>query len=172
MRSLVVDVSEIVQRLDDLEKRFATAERERDQYRQLYLETMERCRKLELGILSSKSEHVPKDGSQLSLDVLTMVLGDRQRAELEAALAAAEAGQEVRAHTRAKPPGRKPIPEHPAAIRDSSASARGRARGTRCVRAHRRGGQRGRRAQPRVAGCRTHRPTEVRAKRARPRRFD
>jgi len=112
MRNLVVDVSEIVHRLDDLEKRFATAERERDQYRQLYLQTMERCRKLELGILSSKSEHLAADGSQLSLDVLTMVLDDRQRAELEAALAAAEAGQEVKAHTRSKPTGRKPIPEH------------------------------------------------------------
>jgi len=109
----VVDVAEIVQRLDELEKRFATAERERDQYRQLYLETMERCRKLELGLLSSKSEHLPKDESQLSLDVLTMVLDERQRAELDAALdAAAEEAQDVRGHTRRKPTGRKPIPEH------------------------------------------------------------
>ena len=75
----MVDVAEIAERLDDLEKRFATAERERDQYRQLYLETMERCRKLELGLLSSKSEHLPKNESQLSLDVLTMVLDERQR---------------------------------------------------------------------------------------------
>lgn len=110
----MVDVAEIVQRLDDLERRFATAERERDQYKQLYLETMERCRKLELGLRSSKSEHLPKDETQLSLDVLTMVLDDRQRAELEAALAAAEAEgeQEVRGHVRRKPTGRKPIPEH------------------------------------------------------------
>jgi hypothetical protein len=43
---------------------------------------MERCRKLELGLLSSKSEHLPKNESQLSLDVLTTVLDDRQRAEL------------------------------------------------------------------------------------------
>ena len=105
-------VAEIAHRLDELEKRFAAAERERDEYRALYLETMERCRKLELGILSSKSERVADNGAQLSLDVLAMVLGDRKRAELEAALAAANADQEVKAHTRRPPTGRKPLPEH------------------------------------------------------------
>jgi transposase len=108
----VSSVEQIAQRLDELEKRFAVAERERDEYRALYLETMERCRKLELGILASKSEHLPEGGAQLSLDVLSMVLGDRQRAELEAALAAAAADQEVKAHTRRPPTGRKPLPEH------------------------------------------------------------
>ena len=108
----MTSVEQIVQRLDELEKRFATAERERDEYRALYLETMERCRKLELGILASKSEHLPDGGAQLSLDVLSMVLGDRQRAELEDALAAANEEREVKAHTRRKPTGRKPLPEH------------------------------------------------------------
>src|SRR5580692_9156709 len=56
---------------------------------------MDRCRKLELGILASKSEHLPDGGAQLSLDVLSMVLGDRQRAELEAALAAANEEQQI-----------------------------------------------------------------------------
>ena len=112
-------VEQIVQRLDELEKKFAAAERERqaaarerDEYRALYLETMERCRKLELGILASKSEHLPDGGAQLSLDVLSMVLGDRQRAELDAALAAANAEQVIPEHTRRKPAGRKPLPEH------------------------------------------------------------
>ena len=108
----MTSVEQIVQRLDELEKRFATAERERDEYRALYLETMDRCRKLELGILASKSEHLADGGAQLSLDVLSMVLGDRQRAELEAALAAANEEQEIPAHTRRKPTGRKPLPEH------------------------------------------------------------
>ncbi len=106
------DVAEIVQRLDELEKRFATAERERDEYRALYLETMERCRKLELGILSSKSEHLPENQAQLSLGVLSMMLGERQLADLDAALEAANADQEVKGHTRRKPTGRKPLPEH------------------------------------------------------------
>lgn len=106
------DVAEIVRRLDELEKQFAKAQRERDEYRRLYLEMMERCRKLERGLLSSKSEHLSKDDSQLTLDVLSMMLGDRQRAELDAALAAANAEQKVRAHKRQKPTGRKPIPEN------------------------------------------------------------
>ncbi len=105
-------VAAIAQRLDELEKRFAVAERERDEYRALYLETMERCRKLELGLLAQKSEHLPDNGAQLSLDVLSMVLNDRQRADLEAALAAATAEQPVKAHTRRPPTGRKPLPEH------------------------------------------------------------
>jgi hypothetical protein len=87
----VTDVAEILQRLNDLEQRFASTERERDEYRALYLETMERCRKLELGLLASKSERLPDDGSQLSLDVLTMVLTERQRAQLDEALKAAAA---------------------------------------------------------------------------------
>lgn len=106
------DVAQIVQRLELLEQQFATAQRERDEYRRLYLEMMERCRLLERGILGSKSEHLDKDSPQLSLDVLSMMLDERQRTELEAALAEANAEQEIPAHTRRKPTGRKPIPEH------------------------------------------------------------
>jgi transposase len=108
----VTDVEQIAARLDVLEKRVAVAEQEREAYRKLYIETMERCRKLELGLLASKSEHLPDPGPQLSLDVLSMVLDERKRAELEAALAAANAEQEIPAHTRRKPTGRKPLPEH------------------------------------------------------------
>lgn len=104
-------IEQIAQRLGQLEKDFAIAQRERDEYRALYIETMERCRKLELGLLASKSEHLPDNGAQLSLDVLSLILDDRQRAQLEAALAATDE-QEVKAHTRKKPTGRKPLPEH------------------------------------------------------------
>jgi transposase len=107
-----VGVAEIGKRLDELEKRVATAEREREEYRALYLQTMERCRKLELGILGSKSEHVPENEAQLSLGVLSMVLNERQLADLDAAIATANAEQDVKAHTRRKPTGRKPLPEH------------------------------------------------------------
>jgi len=108
----VIDVAEIVQRLDELEKRVSTAVHEREQYRTLYLDTMERCRKLELGMLASKSERLPENEAQLSLGILSMMLGERQAAELDAALAAANAEQEVKGHTRRKPTGRKPLPEH------------------------------------------------------------
>lgn len=95
-----------------IEERLAKLEKERDEYRRLYLEMMAQCRKLELGLLASKSEHLRAADSQLSLDVLSMVLRDRERAALDAALAAANAEQEVRGHTRKKPTGRKPLPEH------------------------------------------------------------
>jgi len=59
----VTRIEQIAARLDELEKRIATAERERDEYRTLYLETMERCRKLEIGLLAPKSEHLPEGGA-------------------------------------------------------------------------------------------------------------
>jgi hypothetical protein len=96
----VPSLDDIARRLDDLDKRVGTAERERDECRALYLETMERCRKLERGIFASKSEHLSDGAAQLSLDVIAMALGERQAAELDAALAAANADQEISAHTR------------------------------------------------------------------------
>jgi transposase len=108
----VTSVADVMQRLEDLEKRFATAERERDEYRALYLDTMERCRKLELGMFASKSERLHENEAQLTLGVLSLVLSERQQADLDAALAAANAEQEIAAHKRRKPTGRKPLPEH------------------------------------------------------------
>lgn len=115
----MTSVDEILRRLEGLESRLATteknlatAERARDEYRQLYLETMERCRKLEVGIVSSKSEKLADSDAQLSLGVLAMVLGEREQAALDAALAAANADQKIPEHTRRKPTGRKPLPEH------------------------------------------------------------
>jgi len=104
----VADVAKLAARLDELEARVETSEQERDHYRQLYLEMMERCRKLERGLLGQKAERLPKDGSQLSLELLDMMLSEREKAELDAL--AVE--QEVRPHKRRKPTGRKPIPDH------------------------------------------------------------
>jgi hypothetical protein len=94
----VTTVEEIVQRLEGLEARLLTTEKalsstehERDEYRALYLETMERCRKLELGLLASKSERLPENEAQLSLGVLSMVLSERQLADLDAAIEASQA---------------------------------------------------------------------------------
>ncbi len=101
---------EITKRLDDLESRATVAEKQRDEYHRLYLEMMERCRKLELGILGSKSEHLPPTDGQLALGVLGMMLGDRERAATEAALKTEEI--KVPEHTRNKPTGRKPLPEN------------------------------------------------------------
>jgi transposase len=97
----VTDLEAIVRRVEELEK-------QRDEYRSLYLETMERCRRLERGLFAQqKSEHLSPDVSQM---VLEMLLGDRAKAELDAALKPEE--QEVAAHKRSKPTGRKPIPDN------------------------------------------------------------
>jgi transposase len=102
---------EIAKRLDDLEKEVAEIQRQRDEYHRLYLESMERCRMLERGILpSNKSEHLQPSDSQLALSVLGMMLDDRARADVEGALKKAEAV--IPEHTRSKPTGRKPIPEN------------------------------------------------------------
>ncbi len=106
------DAVAIEARLDELEKKFAASQHERDEYRRLYLEMMERCRKLERGLLGSKSEHRTPSEAQLSLDMIAMMLNDRERAELDAALAAGNAEQPVREHVRKKPTGRHPIAEH------------------------------------------------------------
>lgn len=100
----------LTQRLEALEKRVTEIDRQRDEYHRLYLEAMERCRMLERGILASKAERHHSDDSQLALSVLGMMLGDRERRDVEAALAEAET-IEVPEHTRHKPTGRKPIPE-------------------------------------------------------------
>ena len=78
---------------------------ERDQYRELYLKTLEQCRKLELGILGQKSERIVGDEAQLTMAVLATLLGKH-----DAAPPVVE--QPVREHTRAKPTGRKPLPEN------------------------------------------------------------
>lgn len=107
----MTSIEQIAHRLEQLEKQMIVVQRERDEYRALYLDTMERCRKLELGLLASKSERLPENEAQLSLGVLSMVLSERQLADLDAAIEASKAEQEVKAHIRRKPTGRKPLPE-------------------------------------------------------------
>lgn len=108
----MVDIDALVQRLDLLEQEqrrlhdaLQTVERARDDYRALYEQTLERCRKLERGILGQKAERLPANESQLSLDVLSSVLG------AQASAVASESTEEVRAHQRTKPTGRKPLPD-------------------------------------------------------------
>ncbi len=83
---------------------------ERDGYKKLYLETLELCRKLERGLLGQKREKLSAGDAQITMSLLGMLLGG------EAAASAAEEPtpapvEEVRAHTRQKPTGRKPLPE-------------------------------------------------------------
>jgi len=77
---------------------------QRDQYKKLYLDMLELCRKLERGILGQKREKLPSGEEQLTLDVLGMLLGGQPTPPPET--------EQVKAHERAKPTGRKPLPEN------------------------------------------------------------
>lgn len=111
----MTDLSALVQRLEVLEReqaamreRLSVVEQERDRYKSLYLETLERCRKLEKGLLGPKSERLRDDGAQLSLGVLELMFGDRSEVELQPETSE----QPVREHTRKKPSGRNTVPEN------------------------------------------------------------
>lgn len=109
------DLAELLRRVDLLEQEQAAirderdaAKQERDAYHALYLEMLERCRKLELGLRGQKSERLANE-AQLSFDMLGMMLaedGQTDLSELETET------QTVASHKRRKPTGRKPIPEH------------------------------------------------------------
>ena len=92
--------------LAQLKSENAQLAEERDHYRDLYQQAIERCRKLELGILGQKSERLVGDNAQLTMAVLQTLLGQNTvpppPVEKET----------VREHTRAKPTGRKPLPEN------------------------------------------------------------
>ncbi len=113
-----MDVSQLAQRIDELERRqeetaqaLAEAQAERDAYHELYLQMMERCRKLERGLLGQASERrrVP-DGGQMSFDVLSTMLSERDKAAIDELARQAEK-ETVREHERRKPTGRRPLPE-------------------------------------------------------------
>lgn len=110
----MADLEALVRRLDELErnqealrKELAEAAAARDAYHKLYLDTMERCRKLERGLMGKSSERLSGTDSQLSFEVLGMILGEREAKDNEA-----QQRGEVKAHTRAKPTGRKELPEN------------------------------------------------------------
>ena len=104
------EIERIVARLDELERAQSKLQAERDQYRALYQQMLERCRKLELGLRGHAAERVP-ESDQLSLAVLGLMLGDGQSGDALAVPELAELEQ-VREHSRRKPTGRGVIPEH------------------------------------------------------------
>jgi transposase len=112
-----MDVSLLAQRIDELEQRqdeaaraLAEAQAERDAYHELYLQMMERCRKLERGLMGQASERRRDDGAQMSFDVLSAMISERDKAAIEALAKQAEL-ETVREHKRHKPTGRRPLPE-------------------------------------------------------------
>jgi transposase len=99
-------------KLAELSARVESLAAEREQYRKLYLQMLERCRKLELGLLGPKRERLSGGDAQLTMSMLGMLLGDGTGASAApAAPPPPPAETPVAAHTRAKPTGRKPLPE-------------------------------------------------------------
>ena len=106
-------LEQLAHRLDELERdqaelksALADAEQARDSYHELYLSMMARCRMLERGLMGKAAERMPRDDSQLSLDVLGMMLGERDAAAIDAL-----EPETIREHKRRKPTGRKALPE-------------------------------------------------------------
>jgi transposase len=102
--SVAARLAELEAKAETLVAANAQLAAERDEFRKLYLDALELCRKLEQGILGQKREKLPPDEQQLTLALLAQLLGQ------------ADGGtpapvEKVRAHTRQKPTGRKPLPE-------------------------------------------------------------
>jgi transposase len=109
----VPDLEQVMRRLDEMleeQRRMREAlvemQQERDAYHELYLETLERCRKLERGLLGQKAERLAPNEAQMSLNVLGMLLGPAAPE-----IVAEDSRQPVESHTRSKPTGRKPLPD-------------------------------------------------------------
>ena len=109
--SIESQLADLRTRVDALTTERAAVAAERDEYRKLYLQTLELCRKLELGILGPKRERLSAGDAQLTMSLLHMLLdgGGGTSAAPEPPPPPAETP--VAAHTRAKPTGRKPLPE-------------------------------------------------------------
>ena len=78
---------------------------ERDRYKTLYVSMLELCKKLERGITGQKRERY------VGADQLTLSLVGMLTSSSASAPAQPPPSSEVRAHARAKPTGRKPLPE-------------------------------------------------------------
>ena len=96
----------VEEQLSDLATRLAAVEGERDEYKQCYVALLEAYRKLEAGLTRHQRERYEGgDAEQTTLALLSMLTGN------QAVPAAAEPTTRVEAHERAKPTGRKPIPD-------------------------------------------------------------
>lgn len=101
------NLATLIHRVEHLEKEQAKVCEERDAFQTLYLEMLERCRKLEIGLRGQSSERLPND-AQLSFEVLSMMLSEDGHTDLSEL----PKTKTIETHERRKPTGRKPIPEH------------------------------------------------------------
>ncbi len=119
-----MDVAKLAEEIDSLRERFQLLTTnyaelqqqneklasERERYRELYLQLLELCKRLERGLLAGpKAERLSLDDDQLTLAILGALL---ERKDLPAEETAAAPASEIPKPPRAKPTGRKALPEH------------------------------------------------------------
>jgi len=107
VEELRAEVARLAAELEALSSERAQLAAEREHYQALYLDTLEKMRKLELGLLGQKAERLPANEAQLSMALLAELLGREPTPEPTGE----EKKRKVREHERAKPTGRKPLPE-------------------------------------------------------------
>jgi transposase len=110
LKELVQRLTELEAARDEMGRKLEQTERERDEYRRVYLALLEAYRKLEAGLFGQKRERfVGGDTEQLTLSLLAMLTN---AGTAPASQPEPEQKQKVEAHERTKPTGRKPLPEH------------------------------------------------------------
>jgi transposase len=67
-------LSQLREKLDTLAAEREHLAAEREHFRKLYLDMLEVCRKLELGIVGPKRERMPENDAQLTMAMLGMLL--------------------------------------------------------------------------------------------------
>ncbi|MBI3183242.1 MAG: IS66 family transposase, partial [Myxococcales bacterium] len=98
------ETASIDERLSELGARLAAVEHERDEYKRQYVALMEAYRKLEAGLIGQKRERFVGGDEQLVLSLLSMLTPGAQATPPPPVT-------QVPAHQRARPTGRKPLPE-------------------------------------------------------------
>jgi transposase len=97
----------LAERLAALESERDTAAAERDEYKRQYVLLMEAYRKLESGLVRHDRERFADGGEQTTLALLGMLTG-----QVASVPAEKSATTQVPAHERAKPTGRKALPDN------------------------------------------------------------
>jgi hypothetical protein len=110
MGSLRERLEQLATQCEALQEHNARLAAERERYRELYLRLLEQCKRLERGLIAGqKAERLSPADAQLTLAILGALLERPSAAEETAAQAPAA---ERSKPPRAKPTGRKALPEH------------------------------------------------------------
>ncbi len=110
LAALREDVERLASANDELSRSNEKLTAERERYRELYLQMLEQCKRLERGLLGKKAERLSESDAQLTLQLLGSLL--EQQGQSASTVDETAGTQTVCEHSRRKPHGRKPLPEH------------------------------------------------------------